>query len=169
MIPTMITVLMLVFLLGTLLFAMGHSARRITSLDQVGTHVTYVSIEAFRNLTSAETTAFLQHRCPSSSLTALQRERWRIASDYVRIIARNAAVFAQAGQLAALSDKPVLAQAGIELAGAALHVRVNALRLLVRLQLLALFPLLASNIDLQIPEQYVRVRGLVESVCAASL
>lgn len=164
MITTIISLLILFFLVGVLVFAIRGRVPRIANLGDVVARVRPVNVAAFRNLASDETSTFLKRRVPVGLAPGLERERWRIASAYVRVIAANAAVLVQAGQLASRSQDPVLAQRGAELAKIALSVRVNALRLLVRVYVYSVLPSLANNVAAEIPDQYLHLRTLIEGV-----
>ena len=166
MISTLISLLVLFFLIGILVFAIRGRVPQIANLGDVVGRVRPVNVSAFRNLASDETSTFLKRRVPAGLAPSLERERWRIASAYVRVIASNAAVLVQAGQLASRSHDPVLARRGAELAKIALQVRINALQLLVRVYIYSVLPRLASNVTAEIPDQYLHLRTLIEGVCS---
>lgn len=166
MITAGIALIVLLFLCGVLVFAIRGRIPRFVRLEDVEAQLRPVDVDAFRTLVSDDTSEFLHARVPHRFLTNLQRERWLLASTYVRIIAQNAGVLVRAGQLASQSRDPLLAARGSELAKTALAVRLEALRLLPQLYVFVLLPRLAGRVGSFVPDQYACLATITKDICS---
>lgn len=115
-----------------------------------------VDLVAFQALLDADNEAFLRESVSPQELRSFQRRRCRIAADYARVVARNAAVLTRLGELARASGDPQTSRAGADLANASLRLRLLALGTCARLQLEVLHP---SG-----PEHVRQVLGVYESL-----
>jgi hypothetical protein len=99
-----------------------------------------VDLAAFEALLDRENEAFLRAELSPAELRAFLRGRCRLAADYTRRVAANAAILTRLAELARHSADPATARAGAELANAALELRLLALLSYARLRLELLHP-----------------------------
>ena len=115
-----------------------------------------VDLLAFQALLDPENDRFLREHLAPAEVRAFERRRRQVAAGYVRRVAQNAAILTRFAELARASREPETARAGVELANAALQLRLLALLAYARLQLEMLHP--------AAPEHVRRVAGLYESL-----
>jgi hypothetical protein len=115
-----------------------------------------VDLAAFQALLDPANEAFLRENLPPGEVRDFQRRRCRVAADYVRRVAQNAAVLTRLAELARTSREPETARAGAELANAALQLRLLALLSYARLRLEMVHP--------AAPDSIRRVAGLYEAL-----
>jgi hypothetical protein len=76
---------------------------------------------------------YLRENLSLREFKAIQRERLCAALDYVRVLSQNAAILIRLGDLARRSQDAVVSQAGQELLGNALRLRVTTLLVQARI------------------------------------
>ena len=115
-----------------------------------------VDLLAFQALLDTGNDEFLRTQLEPAEVRAFERRRRRVAAAYVRRVAQNAAILTRLAELARASHEPETARAGVELANAALELRMLALLAWARLQVEIIHP--------AAPEHIRRVAGLYESL-----
>ncbi|MDP9267528.1 MAG: hypothetical protein M3P27_04280 [Acidobacteriota bacterium] len=128
----------------------------LTAPTDMERYVQPVDLLAFQALLDAGNEKFLRQYLSVAEVRALERRRRRVAAGYVRRVAENAAILTRLAELARASHEPETARAGVELANAALQLRLLALLAYGRLQLEIIHP--------AAPEQIQRVAGLYGSL-----
>ena len=123
-----------------LMYAVRGRTPPIAELDDLVGRTRPVDIDAFRNLMDPAEEDFLRENLPASEFRAIQRERLHAAVDYVSCAAHNAAILVRLGEAARASSDPKIAQAGRQLLGSALRLRLYALLSMIRLYLGIAFP-----------------------------
>lgn len=139
MIITILLVLFALLALLVILFAARGRSERITDVAQLQGKIRPVDILAFRNLVDPEEEFYLQEHLPPGEFRIIQRERLRVAVEYIECVASNAALLLRLGEAARLSADLEVANAGRELVESASKIRIlsfsAALKLRVRLVL----------------------------------
>ncbi len=138
--------------------ARGHEAR-LAGLEDLQGRTEPVDLDAFRNLIDPQETEFLRRRLPPQTFRQLHRERTLAAADYVRCIAKNAAVLLQLGQVTRDNADPEIARTAQEMIRLALSVRMSAMSALVALHVQSVWPGAPFSSD----EVFERYRRLTES------
>jgi|GEM_PF-5390315 len=115
-----------------------------------------VDLLAFQALLDTGNDEFLRQHLAPAEVRAFERRRRQVAAGYVRRVAQNAAILTRLAELARASQEPETMRAGVELANAALQLRMLALLAYARLQLEIIHP--------AAPEHIRRVAGLYESL-----
>jgi signal transduction histidine kinase len=115
-----------------------------------------VDLLAFQALLDPRNVDFLREHLAPAEVRAFERRQRRVAAGYVRRVAQNAALLTRLAELARASHETKTACAGVELANAALQLRLLALLAYARLQLEMIHP--------AAPEHIRRVAGMYESL-----
>ena len=116
--------------------------QQVANLDDLPGRSRTVDLEAFQNLVDPAETRFLRQNLSRTQFRIVQRERTLAAAEYVRHIAYNAGLLIQLGQLARVNPDPQLAQAAQAMVERALHVRLLAMMVLIRLYARSVVPVL---------------------------
>ena len=94
-------------------------------LESPAEHIRSVDVEAFRNLIDPGEEEFLRTHLPAAEFRRIQRERLRVAVEYVSCAAQNAAILLRLADAGRHSSDPATAEAPVGLADsavAAVHV-----------------------------------------------
>jgi hypothetical protein len=119
-----------------------------------------VDIEAFRNLIDPTEEQFLRANLSRADFKRVQRERLRVAIEYISGAASNAAVLIRMGEAARLSPESAIAEAGAKLVESGIRLRLYAVQAIARLYLGIAFP--GARIStVGLAENYERMTGLV--------
>ena len=118
-----------------LMYAVRGKTSPVGELDDLVGRTRPVDIDAFRNLIDPAEEDFLRENLPASEFRAIQRERLRVAVEYVSCAAHNAAILVRLGEAARVSADPRIADAGQQLLDSALRLRLYALLSMIRLYL----------------------------------
>jgi len=160
MITTVILVLAALATLFVLLRLARSRALAVRWLQEPGTHLRSVDLEAFRNLIDPSEEQFLRAHLPPAEFRSIQRQRVRAAVEYVSAVAHNAKVLLRLGQAARLSSDPSLAASGESLVETALQLRFTAFRSLALLYLRIILP--GGHVSLSgVAERYELITGQV--------
>jgi hypothetical protein len=101
-----------------------------------------VDMEALANLVDPTDRQFLSQSLSSANFRIVQRQRTLALMDYVRNIAHNAGLLVRLGQAARANPNPQLALAAQAMLERALHVRMIAMLVLVKLYARSVVPAL---------------------------
>src|SRR5437868_6896333 len=83
---------------------------RITLLDDIVGRIRPVDLLAFRNLIDPHEESFLRDNLPPAEFRSIQRERLRVALEYVHGASQNAIALLRLGQVAAQSQDERIAR-----------------------------------------------------------
>lgn len=129
-------------------------------LQEPGTHLRSVDLEAFRNLIDPTEEQFLRTHLPPAEFRSIQRQRLRAAIQYVSAVAHNAKVLLRLGHAARLNSDPSIAASGESLVETALQLRFTAFRSLAVLYLRIVLP--GGHVSLSgVAEGYDLITGQV--------
>ena len=106
----------------------------------INSKIQSVDVEAFLNLVDPTEEEYLRHSLPAVDFRAVQRERMKVALDYVRALSKNGALLLQLGQAAKASPEPRVAEAGQHIVDNALRLRLYTLQVRIRLYAKIAFP-----------------------------
>src|SRR5262249_52433978 len=138
-----ITLILVAIAVLALLFlnklAKGH-ASFFAGLSNPGEHIQSVNVEAFRNLVDPREEEFLRDNLPPMEFRRIQRERLRVALEYISAAAQNAAILVRLGEAARRSSEPTIAEAGDKLVNLAIQLRLYAFPAMARLYIAMIFP-----------------------------
>jgi hypothetical protein len=162
MILAITLVLLSLIALLTMQLVRGRAAA-YSEVDELLGQTRQVDIEAFRNLTDPAEEEFLRANLSPGEFRSIQRERLRVAVEYINSAAHNAAILLRVGELARQSSDPEIVHAGQQLLDSALRLRLYALLTTTRLYVGIALPgtRLADNTLL---DGYQRLRALASRV-----
>lgn len=150
---TLILVGLAFLTLGFLVKLTKGRAFAVEVLENPTEHIRSVDVEAFRNLVDPEEEEFLRSNLPPAEFRRIQRERLRVAVEYVSCAAQNAAILLRLADAGRRSSDPATAEAAQKLVDNALRLRLYALHAIPRLYLGMIFP--GSRISpVRIAERY---------------
>ena len=109
-------------------------------VDDLARRTRSVDIEAFCNLMDPDEESFLRSNLTPHLFRSVQRERLLAATDYVRAVSLNAAIFVRIGEATRHDSDPEVVRAGQELANNAVRLRLHCSLVLLRLWTNLLFP-----------------------------
>ena len=87
------------FVVAGFLYATRRHAAQLRSLEDFRARWNKVDVEAFANLIDPAEEDFLRSRLPARDFRRLQRQRLRVARDYLGRVGHNAQLMVQAGQI----------------------------------------------------------------------
>lgn len=123
------TILLVVFAVVTVLVLVRVVLRHyqpVPDLLALEEHTRPVDLAAFRNLIDPTEEDYLRQRLPAQVFRSIQRQRMRVALDYVRRSAYNGAILLRLGESARHDHNPEVAAAARELVNNAVRLRLNA-------------------------------------------
>jgi hypothetical protein len=131
---------------------------RTRRVDLEGTVQAFRSldIEAFRNLVDPAEETFLRNHLSSGKFREIKRQRAWAAFLYTREAGRAAAALAKVGQAAQRSLDPEIAASGVQVAENAVRLRLQTVRVSLRLLTEVLLPGLSSRSLPSLADQYER-------------
>jgi hypothetical protein len=159
MIVSFILVLVALALLLLLLYMEGGHNSSVKSLEDLAGHTRPVDIEAFRILMDPREEEYLRVNLLPREFRAIQRERLRAATEYIRNTAHNAAFLLRLGEAAARSADPRVALAGRQLIDSAVRLRAYALLSVAKLYLRIALPEARLSYG-QLADNYQHLSGL---------
>jgi hypothetical protein len=159
MILSFTLVLVALVLLFLLLYVEGGHRSSVDCLEDLAGRTKPVDIDAFRNLMDPGEEDFLRASLLPQEFRAIQRERIRAASEYIRNTAHNAACLLRLGEAAARSADPRIALAGRQLIDSALRLRAYALLSVCKLYLRMALPEVRLSYG-QLADNYQHLSGL---------
>ena len=109
-------------------------------LENPGSHLRAVDVEAFRNLMDPSEEEFLRSRLEPHEFRKLERERLRAAIEYLSAAAENAAILLRLGEAARRGPDAATAAAADKLIDDAIRLRLYAFQALPRLYLAMILP-----------------------------
>ena len=135
--------------------ALRNRTRRV---DLEGTVQAFRSldIEAFRNLVDPAEEAFLRHHLPPRKFREIKRQRAWVALLYAWEAGRAATALAKVGQAAQRSLNPDVAASGVQVTENAFRLRLQSVRVSLRLLTEVLWPGLSSRSLPSLADQYER-------------
>jgi len=163
MIVSFILVMVAMALLFLLLYMEGGPNSSVKSLEDLAGQTRPVDIEAFRNLMDPQEEEFLRANLLPRDFRAIQRERLRAATEYIRNTTYNAAVLLRVGEAAARSADPSIALAGRQLIDSAVRLRANALLSVTKLYLRMALPEARLSYG-QLADNYQHLSGLARQL-----
>ena len=163
----MILSLTLVFVALVLLFLLlyvegGHNSS-VDRLEDLAGRTKPVDIDAFRNLMDPKEEDYLRANLSPQEFRAIQRERLRAATEYIRNTAHNAACLLRLGEAAARSADPRIALAGRQLIDSALRLRAYALLSVAKLYIRMALPEAQLSYG-QLADNYQHLSGLASQL-----
>jgi hypothetical protein len=131
---------------------------RTRRVDLEGTVLAFRSldIEAFRNLVDSAEEAFLRDNLPSKKFREIKRQRAWAALLYAWEAGRAATALAKVGQAAQRSLDPEIAASGVQVTENAFRLRLQTVRVSLRLLTEVLLPGLSSRSLPSLADQYER-------------
>jgi hypothetical protein len=131
---------------------------RTRRVDLEGTVQAFRSldIEAFRNLVDSAEEAFLRDNLPPKKFREIKRQRAWAAFLYAWEAGRAATALAKVGQAAQRSLDPEIAASGVQVAENAFRLRLQTVRVSLRLLTEVLLPGLSSRSLPSLADQYER-------------
>ncbi len=148
--------LSLVFMLWA---AKGRSAA-ISRVEDLPRRIRPVDIQAFRLLVDPSETQFLRATLSGGDFRRIQRQRLRVAVQYISCAAQNAAVLVRIGESARRSPDPSIAEAGEKLVNTAIRLRIFSFQAMLKLYLEMIMPGLRVSAG-DLAESYERMTSLV--------
>jgi len=140
MIITLILVLVAFLALGFLIRVAKGRAASSEVLENPREHIRAVDVEAFRNLVDPDEEEFLRTNLPPAEFRRIQRERLRVAVEYVSCAAQNAAILLRVADAGRRSADPATAEAAEKLVDNAIRLRLYASLAIPRLYLGMILP-----------------------------
>lgn len=162
MITAILIVVAVVLALLALQAAQGN-APRLDIGDDLQSVTEAVDLPAFLNLVDPTEEEYLRANLSPRVFRRVQRCRLLAATEYVRRVAKNAAVVVQLGEAAKAEANPEASRLGQELVTAAIQLRVFALLALCLLYLNMVVPNIRLS-HLQIPDRYEHLTDAVRQL-----
>ena len=155
MIATWILVAVAFFALVILVYVAIRSRTRRVDLEGTVQAFRSLDIEAFRNLVDSAEETFLRNHLPPRKFREIKRQRAWAAFLYAWEAGRAATALARVGQAAQRSLDPEIAASGVQVAESAFRLRLQSVRVSLRLLTEVLLPGRSSR-SLPSLDQYER-------------
>lgn len=144
------------FALGILVYVALRSRTRRVDLEGTVQAFRSLDIEAFRNLIDSAEEAFLRNHLSPNKFREIKRQRAWAALLYAWEAGRAATALAKVGQAAQRSLDPEIAASGVQVTENAFRLRLQTVRVSVRLLTEVLLPGLSSRSLPSLADQYER-------------
>jgi hypothetical protein len=140
--------------LGILVYVAIRSRTRRVDLERTVQAFRSLDIEAFRNLVDSAEEAFLRNHLSPKKFREIKRQRAWAALLYAWEAGRSATALAKVGQAAQRSLDPEIAASGVQVAENAFRLRLQTVRVSLRLLTEVLLPGLSSRSLPSLADQY---------------
>ncbi len=142
--------------LAILVYVAIRSRTRRVNLEGTVQAFRSLNIEAFRNLVDSTEEAFLRNHLPPKKFREIKRQRAWAAFLYAWEAGRAATALAKVGQAAQRSLDPEIAASGVQVTENAFRLRLQTVRVSLRLLTEVLWPGLSSRSLPSLADQYER-------------
>ena len=142
--------------LGILVYVAIRSRTRRVDLEKAVQTFRSLDIEAFRNLVDSAEETFLRNHLPPKKFREIKRQRAWAAFLYAWEAGRAATALAKVGQAAQRSLDPEIAASGVQVAENAFRLRLQTVRVSLRLLTEVLLPGLSNRSLPSLANQYER-------------
>jgi hypothetical protein len=156
LIATWVLVAVAFIALVILVYVAVRNRTRRVDLEETVQAFRSLDIEAFRNLVDPAEEAFLRHRLPPGKFREIKRRRAWAALLYAWEAGKAAAALAKVGQAAQRSPDPEVAASGVQVTENAFRLRLQTVRVSLRLLTEVLLPGLSTGSLPSLADQYQR-------------
>ena len=139
---------------GILVYVAIRSRTRRVDLERTVQEFRFLDIEAFRNLVDSAEEAFLRNHLSPRKFREIKRQRAWAALLYAWEAGRAATALAKIGQTAQLSPDPEIVASGVQVTENAFRLRLQTVRVSLRLLTQVLLPSLSSRSLPSLADQY---------------